>query len=97
MDRDAIIARLRQEMPLLHAKFGVSGLLLFGSFARGDQHPDSDVDLLAEFDRPTSLYELAGLLVHLEEVIGRRVDVGPLDSLRPQIREEVLAEARRVA
>lgn len=97
MTCDAIIQALQAVMPELSQRFGVRHLMIFGSFARGSARPDSDVDLLAEFDRPISLMGLASLRARLEQLLGRSVDVGPLDSLRPGAREEVLSGALRVA
>ncbi len=97
MDSDHIIQTLRKAMPDLSSKYGVRTLLLFGSFARGDHTAASDVDLLAEFSRPVTLFGLGSLQVYLEKLLGRRVDVGALDSLRPQVRQEVMSEALRVA
>ena len=97
MDASDIIARLRPLLPHLQQRFGVRELLLIGSFARGEARPDSDVDLVAAFDRPISLFGLGSLQAELESVLGRRVDLGPLDSLRASVRASALAEARRVA
>lgn len=93
---DPIMA-LATALPMLRSRFGVRGLWVFGSFARGDQRPESDVDLLVEFDRPTSLLTLGSLHAALEDMLERRVDIGTLDSLRPAMREQVLAESKRVA
>jgi predicted nucleotidyltransferase len=84
-------------MPELSSRFGVRHLLVFGSFARGTPRPDSDVDLLVEFDRNVSLLGLASLRARLEAILGREVEVGTLDSLRPAARDEVMQEALRVA
>ena len=84
-------------MPELSSRFGVRHLLVFGSFARGTPRPDSDVDLLVEFDRNVSLLGLASLRTRLEALLGRVVEVGTLDSLRPAARDEVMQEALRVA
>ena len=88
---------LREAMPELSSRFGVRHLLVFGSFARGTPRPDSDVDLLVEFDRNVSLLGLASLRARLEAILGREVEVGTLDSLRPAARDEVLQEALRIA
>lgn len=97
MTRDQIISTLKLAMPELAARFGVRHLMLFGSFARGDERPDGDVDVLVEFDRPITLFGLASLQAHLEKLLGRSVDVGPLDAIRPEARQEILSEALRVA
>lgn len=99
MRRDEIISKLHDALPELRRQFGVSAVYLFGSVARGEDRPDSDIDVLVEFDamtRPT-LMTLAGLYGCLTDLFGRPVDVGTLDSLRPHMREAVHAEMLRVA
>jgi predicted nucleotidyltransferase len=72
---------------------GVSRLAIFGSLARGQEKPDSDVDILVEFDRPIGLFEFVSVQRYLERLIGRSVDLAMPDSLRPEMREAILAEA----
>jgi predicted nucleotidyltransferase len=75
---------------------GVRSLSLFGSVARDEAAPDSDVDLLAEFDRPVGLFAYGGLQAQLEEWLGRRVELGAPDWLRPGIREHALRDVVHV-
>ena len=76
---------------------GVATLKVFGSVARHEERPDSDVDMLVEFSRPTGLFGLIRLRLFLEARLGCPVDLGTPESLRPGIREAALAEAVRVA
>ncbi|MBM4059894.1 MAG: nucleotidyltransferase family protein [Planctomycetes bacterium] len=76
---------------------GVGSLYVFGSVARGEARPDSDIDFLVEFARPTGLLGLTRLRLWLEQVFQRPVDLGTKDGLRPSIRQHALAEAVRVA
>jgi hypothetical protein len=71
---------------------GVARAGVFGSFARGEQRPDSDLDLLVEFERPSSLLDMAGLKLDLEEFLGRRVDVVTHNGLGSRIRENVMRD-----
>ena len=66
---------------------------VFGSYARGDFHADSDLDLLVDMDAGASLFDLVGLQHFLEDRLGCKVDVGTLNSLREEIRESVFSEA----
>jgi predicted nucleotidyltransferase len=95
--RDQTLQILRDALPDLRRRFGVVSLRLFGSMARGEAGPDSDVDILVEFAEPVGLFLLADLREHLIELLGRPVDVGTEGSLRPRMREAVVAEAIRVA
>jgi predicted nucleotidyltransferase len=76
-------------------RYRVAELSLFGSARRADFRPDSDVDLLVEFEpeaEPTFL-TLARLQRELAEALHRKVDLVPKGGLKPLIREEVLADA----
>ncbi len=75
--------------------FGVKSLILFGSVARNEAHPNSDVDLLVEFDRPIGLFTFVRLKRYLEEVLGSSVDLGTIDSLKPYLQEPVFREMIR--
>ena len=75
------------------ARHGVQHVRVFGSFARGDAGENSDVDLLIEAGPRTPPWFLGGLLVDLEEELGRRVDVAEESTLHPLIRDRVLHEA----
>lgn len=95
--RSQVLATLAGHLSALQASFGVSALSVFGSVARGDDRPDSDVDVLVEFDRPVTLFDLAALQSHLSQLLGRHVDVGTPGGLRERVRAEVLRESVRVA
>ena len=71
--------------------FGVRKLGIFGSVARDEQTEDSDVDVLVELERET-FRGYMGLLVFLEELCGRKVDLAIKDSIKPRIRDRVLAD-----
>jgi uncharacterized protein len=88
-----IVQAHREELVAL----GVASLMVFGSVARHEERPDSDVDMLVEFSQPTGMFGLIRLHQFLEEQFDCQVDLGTPDSLRPRIREAALAEAIRVA
>ncbi len=67
--------------------------MVFGSVARGDAQPSSDVDLLVSFEAGRSLLDLGGLIADLEGLLGCRVDVVTAEELRPHVRDRVLADA----
>jgi uncharacterized protein len=96
MERQEISRLLAQHAEELKS-FSVRALSLFGSSARGEARADSDVDLVVELDRPIGLFRFARLQRFLEEILARKVDLVPSDSIRPQLREAILREAVRVA
>ena len=78
-------------------RLGVRSLSVFGSVARDEARPDSDIDLLVEFSRPVGLFAFVELQQYLESILGTRVDLATPDTLRPEFRDQVKAEAMRAA
>ncbi len=74
-------------------KHGANNIRIFGSVARGETTPDSDVDLLIDKQPETSAWFPAGLILELEEMLGRRVEVVTEMALNRHLREQVLREA----
>lgn len=93
MGIDEVIREKRDEILAIATRYGARNVRVFGSVARGEADAESDVDLLVEFDETTSLLDHASMLIELEALLGRRVDVAPEKCLRPRIRERVLEEA----
>ncbi len=79
-------------------RYQVRELSLFGSAARGEMRPDSDIDLLVEFlpGAEVDLVDYAGLMLDLSKLLGRKVDLVSKNGLKPLIRKSVLEEARLV-
>lgn len=88
-----LLRRHRAEVLRLAAKHGATEVRVFGSVARGDADEASDIDILVRLAPGRSLFDLGGLLVDLEDLLGRRVDVVTERGLRPRIRDRVLREA----
>jgi predicted nucleotidyltransferase len=78
-------------------EFKVDSLFVFGSVARGEAGPRSDIDILVEFSETVGLFEFARLRGFLEDVLGCRVDLVTPGALRESMRENVLREAVRAA
>ena len=94
MDKETVISIIASNSAELH-RFGVSSLSIFGSVARGDARPDSDVDILVEFGRPIGVFEFLDLKEFLEGLLGQKVDLATPDSLKQQLRDQILKEAIR--
>lgn len=71
---------------------GTRRIALFGSFVRGEAGPDSDVDLIVDFDRPTGFLALVRLERELSEVLGRKVDLLTEKGISPHLRDRILNE-----
>lgn len=65
---------------------------IFGSYARLDNDEQSDIDLLVEFAEEADLFDMAGLSLFLEEKLNRKIDIVPRDSLREEIKDNILEE-----
>ncbi len=76
---------------------GVRALSLFGSVARDEASPASDVDVLVEFERPVGFFHLYEVQERLESFLGCRVDIVTPGGLRPELKQAILAEAVRAA
>jgi predicted nucleotidyltransferase len=85
LDRDRILAIAR--------KHGVTNVKVFGSFARGEAGPNSDLDLLIEAGSQTTPFFPGGLVADLEQALGRRVDVVEEQGLHRLLRDAIHAEA----
>ena len=83
----------REEILRIAARHGARNVRVFGSAARGEAAPDSDVDLLVDVGPTHSPWFPAGLILDLEELLGREVDVVTEDALHWYIRDRVLEEA----
>lgn len=87
---------LRGVLPKLRRDYGVVSLQLFGSFVRGQQDSDSDLDVLVDFRAPISLLKFIELEQMLSDRLGVPVDLVMRDSLKPAIGRSVLAEAQPI-
>ena len=83
----------REAIIHLASQYGASNVLIFGSVAHGVEREDSDIDLLVDFEPGRSLLDHAGLMLALEEMLGRHVDIGTTRGLLPTYRESILHEA----
>jgi predicted nucleotidyltransferase len=76
---------LRSSGNLLKERYAVKSLAIFGSYARGDQQPTSDVDVLVEFEEPIGGFAFVGLADHLEELLGVKVDLLTPEMIRKNL------------
>ena len=92
--RTSTLAEIKPRVLGVTEKYRVTNVRIFGSFARGEQRRTSDVDLLVDLPEGMTLLDLVGLKLDLEDQLGRKVDVVPARSIKPALRESILAEAR---
>jgi hypothetical protein len=92
MTLDDLRAR-RDEIVRLAEQHGASNVRVFGSVARGEARPDSDVDILVNFHDDASLYDVSGLRLALKELLNAEVDLVEEDTLKKWIRPHALKDA----
>ena len=90
---DPLIAKHRQALRVAARRNRIDRIWLFGSRARGQARPDSDVDLLVKAKAGASLFDLAGFVADAQDILGCRVDVADVDGLKPPFRDRILPEA----
>lgn len=91
---DEIKRILQAQKPYLYEQYGVTGIGVFGSYVRGEQGPESDIDILIELERPPKigLMGLVGLELYLSDLLGQKVDVAIKKNLRKRIGRRILEE-----
>jgi predicted nucleotidyltransferase len=93
ISHDELLRTKRDDILRIAAQYGAYKVRIFGSVARGEADEKSDIDLLVNMESGRSLLDLCGLLIDLEELLGRKVDVVTEKGLRDRIRNRVLNEA----
>ncbi|MBS1252412.1 MAG: hypothetical protein MAG451_01451 [Anaerolineales bacterium] len=78
---EEILEKLQGDLPRLRKRYGVESIAVYGSFAKGEQDEESDVDILVELAEPSAL-KFVNLAYHLENLIGRDVDLATFDTFR---------------
>jgi predicted nucleotidyltransferase len=96
MRRDDVLHTLRDHKDGL-AQFGVASLAVFGSVARDDASPESDIDILVEFAGVATFDRYMGLKIFLEDLLGAPIDLATPRALKPRIRPVIEREAIYVA
>lgn len=96
MNSRLIIKYLKEQRNAIRNNYGANILGFFGSFARGEQNPNSDIDLLVEFDQGADLINYLALSNYLEKMLGKKVDLVSYPFLRAEIKPFVMKELKRI-
>jgi len=89
---DIFIEKIKNNKEYLKTHFGIKSIGIFGSYIRGEQNNESDVDILIETEKPISLFDLVELEDFLSELLGKKVDLVLRDELKPSIGKNILKE-----
>lgn len=85
---------IKQRITPVLGSFGVKSAAIFGSFSRGGENPESDVDLLVSFHKPMGMFLYMKLINTLESVLGRRVDVVTENSLNKHVKPYIMSDLK---
>lgn len=85
--------KIKENEPFLKEKYHVRGFLLFGSYAKGEQTSSSDIDLLVDFQKIIDMFEMVDLQNYLQDLFGKKVDLGTKNGLKSFIKKSILKEA----
>ena len=89
---EKVLATLNKRLPDLKEAYSVKSLGIFGSYARGESRPKSDIDLLVEFDHAPTMFEFVRLERELAVLLGVKVDLVMKTALKPEIGKRILSE-----
>ncbi len=92
MEKQDILKTLKLAKSEAKEKYKAEIRGVFGSYARGESHRSSDVDVLVDFEESADLLDLVGLALFLEEQLKCKVDVVPLEDIRQELKESILQE-----
>jgi hypothetical protein len=90
---DELQRKLQNLLPVLIERYQVESIALFGSYVRGEQRPESDLDVLVTFRSPPSLFKFVQLECFLSDMLGVKVDLVMKEALKPRIGKHILREA----
>jgi uncharacterized protein len=93
MGIEELLLPFREEILKIATKYGAYNMRVFGSVARGEATPDSDVDFLVELKPQSSLFDHIALMQDLAALLGRKVDIAEPNNLHELIRDKILSEA----
>jgi len=95
-DAEIYIRKLHEMLPELKEKYHVSYLGVFGSYIRGEQKPESDLDVLVEFSKTPTIFKFVNLENYLSDALGVKIDLVMKDTLKPNIGKHILNEVEAV-
>ena len=90
------IEQIKQKAVPILKEAGIKRSSLFGSYVRGEQHNESDVDFLVEYPEHTSLFDVVDLKDKLEEALGKSVDLVGYSVIKPRLKQYILSEQLQI-
>lgn len=94
MNEFEVLQKRRKEILAVAREHGIAKMRVFGSVARGEDTPQSDIDFLVELEKGCTLLDLGGALIKLQELLGRKVDIVTEQGLHWYLQDKIIKEAR---
>ncbi|MFA5771654.1 MAG: nucleotidyltransferase family protein [Thermoplasmata archaeon] len=91
--KEEIVEILKQELPYLKKKYGITDIGMAGSYARGEARPNSDIDIIVKIESRISLLDFIHVENYLTEKLGTKVDLVDIDNIKPRIKPYILEDA----
>lgn len=91
--REEIVEILKQELPYLKKKYGITDIGMAGSYVRGEAGPNSDIDIIVKIGSRISLLDFIHVENYLTEKLGTKVDLVDIDNIKPRIKPYILEDA----
>lgn len=95
--KEEVLKLLKQELPYLKQRYGISNIGLFGSYSRNEQNENSDIDLLVDFERPIDYFKLFEVEDYLKEKFGIYVEIVTRPALKDRLKDRILKEVSYVS
>ena len=90
------LSEIKEKATPILKSAGATRAAIFGSYARGEETPESDIDILVDLPRGLSLLDVVGLKFELEDILGKKVDLVEYDAIKPIIRNSILASQLQI-
>lgn len=92
LNKTQVIGKISSQKPFLEDKYFVEEIGIFGSVARGDQNPKSDIDILVDFKKPIGIFDFIRLEDYLSKLLNSKVDLVTKTGLKTLIKDEILSQ-----
>ena len=92
MDKNKILEQISSKNQILKDRYHVKTIGIFGSFVRGEETENSDVDILVDLELPIGFFEFIRLENDLSKMLGKKVDLVTKKSIKPAVKEDILKE-----
>ncbi len=89
---ERVIEKINSVKKYVRNRYHAEIIGIFGSFARGAEKQAGDIDILVEFNEDADLFDYVGLSLYLEEQLGKKVDIVPRDSIKKELKEQIIKE-----